>query len=207
MWRGYGYIMSKFGTAVILAGGKSTRMGFDKQFLLVNEMRLIDKLITELEGEFKEIIIVSNTPKYYSSKGIKVVSDRIVGMGPLSGVHVGLTESTNDYVYFLACDMPNVCTDYIRYMKSEIQNSQIDACVTRIKEWIEPFNAFYSKSIVNEIESNLRNEKGSIFYLLKKLNCLYIEEKEARKYSPDWSMFINLNTKDDLDNYLNYFKK
>lgn len=199
--------MSKFGTAVILAGGKSTRMGFDKQLLIVDEVRLIDKLITELTREFEEIIIVSNNPKYYNDKPIKVVSDRIAGMGPLSGLHVGLTESTNDYVYFLACDMPNVCTDYIRYMKTKIQNLQVDACITRIEEWVEPFNAFYSKSVVDKIESNLTNEKYSILYLIKKLDCLYIEEKEARKYSPDWSMFINLNTKDDLHKYLNYFKK
>lgn len=196
--------MNKFGTAVILAGGKSTRMGFDKQLLMSNEVKLIDILIAKLEREFKEIIVVSNVHQYYNGKGIKVVSDQITGMGPLSGIHVGLIEATCECVYFIACDMPNLCIDYVKYMKSRMLGLKVDACVTRVGEWIEPFNAFYSKTIVEEIEIDLLNRKASIFYLLRKLNCIYIEEKEARKYSPDWGMFINLNTKDDLEKYLNY---
>jgi len=57
--------MKKFGTAVILAGGKSTRMGFDKQFLVINRRRLIDSLRKKLKKEFDEIVVVTNKSQYY----------------------------------------------------------------------------------------------------------------------------------------------
>lgn len=54
-----------FKTAVILAGGKSSRMGFDKQFLRINKVRIMEKLIHELSKEFEDIIIVTNKPEEY----------------------------------------------------------------------------------------------------------------------------------------------
>lgn len=195
--------MKKFKSAVILAGGKSVRMGFDKQFLKVNGRRLIDKLILNLYEEFEEIIVVSNTLEDYNGSGFILVRDEILNMGPLGGIHAGLKRASSKYVYFIACDMPNINSEYIRFMKNEIKNISIDACITKVGDRIEPFNAFYSKNVLKDIESDLINGKGSVSYFLEKLNCFFIEEKEARKFSPDWSMFLNLNTREELTDYLN----
>lgn len=194
--------MKKFGTAVILAGGKSARMGFDKQLLKINERRLMDSLISKLKQEFSEIIIVTNKPEYYQGLGDKITSDIIVGKGPLSGIHAGLSLASNEFSYFIACDMPNVNLDYIRHMKESIRDINISACITRFGNWIEPFNAFYSKKLKNEIEKHLFSGNRSINSLLEKLDVCYIKEEEARRFSPDWDMFLNLNTKEDLNNFL-----
>ena len=194
--------MMNFKTAVILAGGKSQRMGFDKQFLMINNMRIIEKQVIKLKEEFEEILVITNKPEYYAKvTGIKVVSDEIREMGPLGGIHTGLKAASSDFVYFIACDMPCVNTDYIKFMKSRICKLDVDACVTRSGEWIEPLNAFYSRGIIESIETDLLNGKGSLYYLLSKLKCLYIEEKEARKFSPNWGMFLNLNTRDELEKF------
>lgn len=194
--------MKKFNTAVILAGGKSIRMGFDKQLLSINKMRLINHLIKKLNDEFKEIIIVTNTPSYYENHSCKIISDEIKNKGPLSGIHAGLKTASSKYVYVLACDMPNVNLEYIRFMKNKINDEKANACITKLgKEYIEPFNAFYSKTTLKEIENNLLNGKKSIHSYIERINTLYIEEKEARKFSPNWDMFFNLNTKEDLGKY------
>ncbi|SHK19330.1 molybdenum cofactor guanylyltransferase [Tepidibacter formicigenes] len=194
--------MDKFKSAVILAGGKSTRMEFDKQFLKINKRRLMDNIINKLKQEFEEIIIVTNKPEYYLGLSHKVVSDEIKQKGPLSGIHIGLKESSSKYIYFIACDMPIINIDYIKYMKNEINNKDVSACVTKLGDWIEPFNAFYNKDLINDIENHLLEDRRSVFSLLKKLNTFYVEEKDARKFSPNWDMFLNLNTKEDLSNYL-----
>jgi len=193
--------MTRFGTAVILAGGKSLRMGFDKQLLKVNERRLMDNLITKLKEKFNEIIIVTNKAEYYIGLSDKIISDKIKDMGPLSGIHAGLKESLSHYVYFTACDMPNISLDYIDYMKREIEGIEVKACVTKLGQWIEPFNAFYSKDMVKNIEEHLFENRKSIFSLIDKVETHYIEEKEARRYSPNWDMFLNLNTREELDRY------
>lgn len=193
--------MNKFGTAIILAGGKSSRMGFDKQFLIINEKRVMEIIISKLKTEFEEIIIVTNKPESYEDLGEKVVSDIIKEKGPLSGLHVGLKNSSNKYSYFIACDMPNINMEYIRYMKRKIDSENPKACVTEFGNWIESFNAFYSKEIYIDIESHLKYDKRSVNSLLKNIDTLYIKEDEAREFSPNWEMFINLNTRNELEEY------
>ncbi|GAB6098266.1 molybdenum cofactor guanylyltransferase [Halanaerocella petrolearia] len=195
--------MKNFGTAVILAGGKSTRMGFDKQLLKVNQTRLLGLVTSKLEEEFEEIIIVSNYPEYYSDFNYRVVSDEIPNRGPLSGIHVGLKRASSKYVYFLACDMPYINLDYIRFMKAEVKEKDIAACVTEIEDKVEPFNAFYAQDIISEIEDYLLAEGRALYSLLERLDCYYINEEQARRFSSNWNMFLNLNTKEDL---LRYYK-
>ena len=194
--------MKKFGTAVILAGGKSTRMGFDKQLLKINERRLIDSLRRKLRLLFDEIIVVTNKSEYYLGFSDKITKDIIVGKGPLSGIHAGLSEASSQYVYFIACDMPNINLDYIRYMKEQIEDLDVKACLTRYGYWIEPFNAFYSKDMIGDIKEHITQNRRSVNSLLSKLTVHYIEEKKAREFSPNWDMFLNLNTKEELDDYL-----
>lgn len=194
--------MKKFGTAVILAGGKSTRMGFDKQLLKFNERRLIDSLKRKLSMEFEEIIVVTNKSEYYLGFSDKITKDIIVGKGPLSGIHVGLVEASSQYVYFVACDMPNIYLNYIKYMKEELEDIEVKACVTKYGEWIEPFNAFYSKNMIQDIENHLLKNQKSVNSLLKKLDVHYIAEEKAREFSSNWDMFLNLNTREDLNKYL-----
>lgn len=190
--------MKKFGTAVILAGGKSTRMGFDKQFLRINEKRLMDSLVEELSEIFDKIIVISNKPEKYRNVSYMVKEDIIPGKGPLSGIHSGLKNASSQYVYFIACDMPNVNLDYIRYMAEEIEDLEVHACITKFGEHMETLNAFYSKDIIEQIENNLSKGKRSIKHLLSDLKVHYIQEKKAREFSPNWEMFINLNTVEQL---------
>lgn len=191
--------MKKFGTAILLAGGKSSRMGFDKQFLVVDNRRLMTSIIHKLKSEFDEIIIVTNKPEHYLGLGHKITTDILKDKGPLGGIHAGLCLSTSQYALVMACDMPNANLDYIRYMKTQMGKH---GCTTRYKDWIEPFCSFYSKDIIQDIETYLETGKRSIHHLLAGLQVSYISEETARTFSPNWDMFLNLNTKDDLDNYL-----
>lgn len=194
---------AKFATGIILAGGKSSRMGFDKQFLEVNQKRLMNIVVEDLEEEFDEIIIVTNKPEEYIGFNHKIITDKIVGMGPLSGIHAGLTESKSKYAFVIGCDMPNINIDYIRYMKESINSYDVEACITKHKDGIEPLYGFYSKNIIGKIEKYLLEDKRAIYRFLKTLKVNYIEEDKAKDYTNDLDMFLNLNNKEDLNKYLN----
>lgn len=194
--------MDDFGTAIILAGGKSERMGFDKQFLQIDQRRLMDFLVNKLKTVFNEIIIVTNKPECYVGLSHKVITDRIIGKGPLSGIHAGLLESSSKYSFIVACDMPNVNMQYVEYMMESMKDSSLDGCVTKFMDNIEPFMSFYSKDLIGKIEKSLSQGRRSVRSVLKQSNIKYIEEIEARKFSPNWDMFLNLNTKEDLNRYL-----
>lgn len=198
--------VNSFGSAIILAGGKSMRMGFDKQFLKLENKSNVELLIEKLSPLFSDFIIVTNKPNEYDDEKIKyekikLVSDEIKDKGPLSGIHIGLKESKSKYAYLIACDMPIVNLDYIRYMMALLKIKESDAVVTEDRIGIEPFNAFYSRDLYKVIELYLNSDKRDIKTLLQTLNTTYIPYKKALKMSPDWSMFLNLNTKEDLEKY------
>lgn len=195
--------MEKFKTAVVLAGGKSSRMGFDKQFIKINEKMLLETIIDKLKKEFEDVIIVTNRPEQYLDCSCKIVSDEVKGKGPLGGIHIGLKESSSKYVYFVACDMPNINTDYIRYMKEKIRDLDVDACITRVGDRLEHLNAFYSRDVIGEVEKLFLEDCRAIVCLTEKVKTFYIEEQDARKYSPGWEMFLNINTKEELETYIN----
>lgn len=197
-----GDVMTLMNTAIILAGGKSTRMGFDKQLIRIGDMSITEYIIGRLKPVFKNIIVVTNKPYFYKDKDVVIAEDICKGYGPLGGIHAGLVKSQSMYNYIVACDMPYINIHYIEYMMNRIEESNYDkyAVITRFGEWIEPFNAFYSKKLISYIEENIMENKKKISQLLDRTNVLYINEDIARSYSPDWSMFTNLNTEKDLKN-------
>ena len=118
-----------FGTAAVLAGGKSTRMGFDKQLLMADNRRLIERTVETLGNVFEDILLVTNTPALYERLPVRVCSDIYKGMGPLGGIHAALVNARSRYTYVLACDMPFVCTPYIRHMQMKLLEAPAKACV------------------------------------------------------------------------------
>lgn len=193
--------MKRFGSAIILAGGKSTRMGFDKQLLRLRERSLIEGLIRRLGGSFDETIVVTNRPELYIGLADKITGDIIPDMGPLSGIHAGLSAASSEYSFVIACDMPQLNTKYIDYMMELLNKNESMACITKFGDWIEPFNAFYSKALIDYIESFLMGGGKAVHRLLMNHNVEYIPEEVARGFSPDWGMFFNLNTREDLLKY------
>ncbi len=190
-----------FYTLAILAGGKSSRMGFDKAFITIDGIKLADKIIEKLHPEFNEFIVSSNLGKSYLEHNVKYVSDEHPGMGPLAGIQSALKAASGKYVYFIACDMPEVNMEYIRYMKQRMGNDVYEVCCTSYDGRFEPFNAFYNVSVLPKLETCLNSGNISLQNFIRSLNGLIIDEKDARTFSPDWGMFRNLNTPDELERY------
>lgn len=192
--------MNLINTAVILAGGNSKRMGFDKQFMDIGSKNITEYLIDELKEIFPHIVVVTNKPQAYKRADIQITEDIYKGFGPLGGIHAGLMKSQSKYSYIVACDMPYINKDYIKYMVKRLEEAEYsaEAVITRYGDWIEPFNAIYSKDLLPRIEAGIFAEKRKISGLLKMAKVMYIEEEDARRFSPDWNMFMNLNTEKDL---------
>lgn len=219
-----------FGTAAILAGGKSSRMGFDKTRLSINGEKWLDRLIGQLPSEFDQVLVITNRQdKDFESKA-ELVPDVFPGMGPLGGIHAALSQAKSKYVYIVSGDMFGINQNYARYMmeklteaqkksilsehctmvetgrvaanSEEAEKSVPEICVTRIDDWIEPLNSFYAADLAPEMEKLLSANNTYLLDFIHSKNCLYIPEKEARQFSPDWAMFDNINSEEDLSRYL-----
>ncbi|MGE5677685.1 MAG: molybdenum cofactor guanylyltransferase, partial [Pseudomonadota bacterium] len=126
-------------------------MGFDKQFIEIDGMYITEYIIDLLRPIFKSIILVTSRPDCYcSKKSVVLAEDYYKDSGPLGGMHIGLVKSESQYNYVVACDMPFINKAYIDYMKKLLKEDlyKKSAVITRFGDWIEPFNAFYSKALI-----------------------------------------------------------
>ncbi len=190
--------MKKFGTAAVLAGGKSSRMGFDKQRIEFSGENIVKRNTEELKRKFSQIIVVTNSPEIYEDEDyITVIQDIIFQKGPLSGIHAALKYSESRYVYFLACDMPEIDMDFIEYMKNETDRVNAEICIPMRDGRLELFNGFYRKSLVPKIEKILKEDRRAIRALVEISDTHIVNADNIGKKD----IFLNLNTQKELEDY------
>ena len=191
-----------FGTAAILAGGKSSRMGVDKQLLMEDDRRILETVIETLKQEFSDILIVTSKPQLYEGMGVRLCSDLYPGRGPLAGVHAALHHARSRYIYLLACDMPVVNLPFIRHMKQKLQETGMDICASRYNDRLEPFNPFYSRSLLKEVVHRLETGNSSLFRFINASRACVLTQEDAACFDKELRMFTNINTRTEYEKYL-----
>jgi len=112
-------------TAIILAGGRSSRMGQDKSLLSTNDIPLIGKIASQLEGHFPEIIVSANDMEKYRVFASAGIPDLEAGKGPLMGIYSALLCSEHEINFVVACDIPELDMQYIQDLIKEAKDHQI----------------------------------------------------------------------------------
>jgi molybdenum cofactor guanylyltransferase len=179
--------------AIILSGGKSSRMGENKALLPFNEKTNIERIKDELSSMFDEIILVTNEPETYEFLKIKSVKDEFPGMGPLAGLHAGLLASDYEENIVVACDMPFVSAEVAGVLVKELKHD--DAVIPVIEGKQHPLFAAYQKKIVPEIEACLNEERRRMVHLQEKLNVHFLDEKQLQIFCEAnlERIFFNMN--------------
>ena len=184
-------------SAIILSGGKSRRMNYvNKAFTNIYGKPMIEHILSKLLF-IDDILVVTNSPEAYSMYDVRAVRDIIPGKGPLSGIHSGLVHAENQYSFVIACDMPFVPEAYVRYCIG--LEKKYDIAVPYWGEFWEPACGMYSKKAVDYIETVLNEGKRKIIEIFRYLNVHAIEEEVLSGFGNTEDMFINVNTKEELD--------
>ena len=182
-------------TAIILAGGKSSRMGRDKSLLFANNLPLIEKIVTQLKDHFPEIIIGSSDTEKYRFLNLPVIPDLEEGKGPLMGIYSTLLHSSHEINFVVACDIPDLDMKFIQEMLRQAQNHQIV-----IPTWndgkYEPLFAVYKKSVLNHVKELLGTGKRKISLLFDLVDVKYLPLPDDVKW------YKNLNTMEDYKKYI-----
>ncbi|HNV81882.1 MAG: molybdenum cofactor guanylyltransferase [Tenuifilaceae bacterium] len=159
------WITCENATAIVLAGGKSSRMGEDKSMLSINGIPLIQHIINQLEGHFSEVIIGANDVDRYAFLGKRVIPDIEQGKGPLMGIYSCLRASNTDLNFITACDIPEMNIRMIKRMLNlSVAYDIVMPCKGDAKH--EPLFAVYQKSIIPMAEKILHTNKRRIVELM-----------------------------------------
>jgi len=182
-------------TAIILAGGKSKRMGENKALVPFLGKPLIQYAI-DLALEFTGDILISSNTRDLDQFGFPVIPDVADIKAPLAGIHSGLRASTTDWNLVLTCDMPNVSKEVISLLLSSLDDN-LRMVLPYHDGFIEPLCGFYHRRIMPVMENNMIIGKLSLLDLPGQVPHRLIEIRDLPSEEIAL-LFRNMNEKSDL---------
>jgi molybdopterin-guanine dinucleotide biosynthesis protein A len=182
---------------VIVAGGRASRMGGrDKAFAAVGGEPIAVRTIRLFHDLFQQVVVATNRPERFRGLEVETVTDRYPGCGPLAGIHAALLASRHPQVFVVACDMPGLEADVIRFLVSRI--GAADAVVPRWQGDVEPLHAVYALRCLPVIEAHLRAGRHTLRDLLASLNVDYVDETQLGAVRGAARSLLNVNTPEEL---------
>ena len=184
-------------TAVILAGGKATRLGgVDKREIVVDGLTIFERQVEALAPCVAEIIVSS--PRAIA--GYRSVADPVAGAGPLAGIAAGLAAATTPWLLVLAGDMPHVHRAFLALLVSR-GDAECDAVGIRIGGLPEPLCtllrvATWRPIVAARIAAG--RLKASALLTDESVRIRWIEEADVRAIDPDLRALHNVNAPEDL---------
>ncbi len=180
--------------AVILAGGRNSRMGGrNKAFLEVGGETILDRVIKGLRLFFDEILLVTRAPAIYQEYSVEVIEDIFEARSSLTGVHAGLIHARSDYAFVIPCDAPFIRPALIRLMLSELDAS-LDVLVPFHDGRYEPLCAIYSKNCIGPIEDQLKRKDFKIYHFFDQIRLKTLPAERIKAADPEMRSFFNINT-------------
>lgn len=201
-------------TGIILAGGKSSRIGTDKAHLKLNSITIIEHIVNTLSQILNDIVIITNNPPDYSILKLELHEDIHPGFGPLSGIHAGLFYSMSDKNIFVTCDMPFVSKKILLELIDEAEDSSIT--LFKHQDKVQPFPGIYTKKCLAVSERILLNAASNNFYskkvkgvsmadLIKAADAKIIEADKLA-FTAEYD-FFNVNSPDDFNKAKGIYSK
>ena len=183
-------------SAVILAGGKSLRMGRNKAFLEIDGKTLLARQIKlARQTGAAEIFISGRTDADYSTFGCRVLHDTFAEAGPLAGIERALAASDSPLLLVLAVDLPEMNAEFLRRLAAHCAKDS--GAIPRIMENIEPLAAFYPKAAEPLAETMLCAGRNAVASFAEQCYCVGFARFVDLSAS-DARYFVNLNTHSDL---------
>ncbi len=187
-------------SGIVLAGGKSSRLGRVKPLERINGHSLIERTIDCLFPLSHTVFVVTSQEQFDIIEAARLKGRVIVDLyprkGALGGIYTGLASAESFYSLVVGCDMPFLNMDLLRYLVDLAPD--FDAVVPRIDGMYEPLHAVYSKDCLVFISELMAQGKLEISKLFDLVNTRYVDKEEIARFDPHFCSFFNVNTLDNL---------
>ena len=185
---------------VVLAGGKSQRFGQNKSQVKLQNKLLINYILEEIVGEFKETLIVANEQiNFMRSANISVTKDFKRGLGPLGGVLTAMkwikkNNKKYEWISTFPSDTPFFTKDQLKYFYKKIRINESKLFFIKNKETRHNIFGLWSLDLMDQLESDiLRGERKVEVWA----NSIGVKTVNIDSKKPD--PFFNINTREDLE--------
>jgi molybdopterin-guanine dinucleotide biosynthesis protein A len=183
--------------AVVLAGGKSSRMGSDKAVLDFCGRRMIEVVVDRMRMLTDRIVVVTRSRRVVKPAETVIIEDESPFAGPLPALIAGLRAAGTERVVVVACDMPFLDAGFLGHLVSGV--GDLDACVPITAEGPEPLHAAYGACAVEPLLAATAAGERSLRGALQRLKVRWVEEPEWRRLDPSGRSLLNLNTPEEWE--------
>jgi molybdopterin-guanine dinucleotide biosynthesis protein A len=183
--------------AAILVGGQSRRMGQDKALLTLapDGPTVVESVARTLGAVTDEVVLVGADPSAYAFLGLPWIADAIPGAGPLAGIRAALAATERSHLLVVACDMPFLNADLLRYMATCPRD--YDALVP-VLDRPQPLHAIYARTSLPLIDHALRDGRYKVTGWFPQANIRALDRETIRSHDPDLRSCFNMNTPEDV---------
>lgn len=181
--------------AILLAGGKSSRMGTNKAFLDLGGQSLLSRALGVLQKACGSVTIVGD-PVALANFGT-VVGDVFPNCGPLGGIHAGLSASSAEFNAVLAVDMPFVTSELITFLLAAAEDKNAVVTVPRTRTGLQPLCAVYRREFASIAERALREGRYKVDAAFANLPLRIVDERELAGAGFSENSFFNVNGPED----------
>jgi molybdenum cofactor guanylyltransferase len=188
---------------VVLAGGRSARMGTSKAALEIGGGPLLRRVVERLRRALPEVIVVGPPELAPLVPGVRLVPDLRPGLGPLSGLEAAFAAIASPHAFVVACDMPFVSPALVRHLtRLAEQSPDADVTALRTARGTEYLHAVYTATCLPLIRQQLAAGEWSAGALLARLRVREIDEAEAQPFDPPGLSAFNANTPEEWERVL-----
>lgn len=179
--------------AVILSGGRSSRMGRDKAGLPLGGKTFLDRLTEGLTPLFDGVYVSVDRPGRYPER--RELPDLRPGQGPLAGLEAAFRRTQADGVFLAAVDLPFASPALAAKILERAGNG--DACVIRRKDGqAEPLFALYRRGCLGPLTDCLDQGRRAVMALLDRVDCRWLTEEDLPEFPLEQALW-NINTGED----------
>ncbi|HET9549424.1 MAG TPA: molybdenum cofactor guanylyltransferase [Candidatus Binatia bacterium] len=192
-------------SAVILTGGKSSRMGRPKALLPFNGEPLIVYIVRALQHLFSDIVVVAAPEQELPQLPATLVRDEVPFQGPVGGIYYGLKAAGGEYCFVTSCDVAFLNFSLISNLLSQI--SDYDVVVPYWENRFQPLHAVYRRSVLPLLKEQLERGELRPIFLYDKVRTCKVGEEEIRRFDPEGLSFLNMNTPEDYQSALKRWRE
>ena len=178
--------------AVLLAGGKSRRMGQCKALMEVDGETLLRRTVRTLAG-FRELWLSANDPALAQDLPVRLVADHYPGHGPLAGLEAALAATEQEALVCVSCDLPYLTAAVPALLLEHLGEADAAVCVDSTGR-IHPLCGIYRRGTLPVIRSLLESDERRMMAFLQKIDCVYVQTEGLL---PD-EVFCNWNSLEDV---------
>jgi len=191
--------------AVILAGGKSSRMGRPKALLPFDGEPLIAHVLRKLREMFAEAVVVAAPEQELPELPATIVRDEVAYQGPVSGIYHGLKASRKEICFVTSCDAPFLNLRLIGHLLAEIPD--YDVVVPFWEDRLQPLHAIYRTSVAPLFKEQLSRGELRPILLFDKVRTRRVDADEIRRWDPEGLSLLNMNSPDEYQAALRLWRE